>query len=181
MTQALLRVWRRTVRRLGYCGPIALVVVLASAAIAVWLPRLDKDLQLTRVDREARATLLRTRGSQPLREPSRDERLLQYVEAFPLQGQMAADLGEIYASAERNNVVLLKGEYQLKAEPNSPFAAYVVTLPIHAGYGPLKAFAGSVLQALPHASLDELRLNREGTEIEVLDAVVRFTLTYRSR
>ena len=95
--------------------------------------------------------------------------------------QMAADLGAIYASAGRQKLDLLKGEYQLKAEPGSPFVTYAVTLPVHAEYGPVKAFASNVLIDLPHASLDELRLSRDTAQGEMLDAVVRFTLVYRRR
>jgi hypothetical protein len=181
MTPALLRLWRRTVRRIGHSGPLALVLVAVAIAVAAWLPRLERDIERTRAEVLAQSASLRARGADTLREPSRDERLLQYVEAFPRTGQMAADLGDIYASAERHNVALLKGEYQLKTEPNSPFVAYVVTLPVRSEYGPVKAFAANVLQDLPHASLDELRLSRDGADVETLDAVVRFTLTYRSR
>lgn len=181
MTPTLLRLWRRMVRATGYAGPFALLLVVVAIGIAAALPRLDREIARTRTDVETRAAALRMHGAQALHEPSRDERLLQYVEAFPRPSQMAADLGDVYASAERHNVALLKGEYQLKAEPNSPFVSYVITLPIRSEYGPVKAFVADVLQNLPHASLDELRLSRDAADVETLDAVVRFTLTYRSR
>ena len=181
MTAALLRLWRRAVRAIGYSGPVALLLLVVAAAVALWLPRLDRDLKRTQADLAERSSTLRARGATTLREPSGDERLVQYIEAFPLPAQMAVDLGAIYASAGRHKVELLKGEYQLKAESGSPFVAYVVTLPVHAEYGLVKAFASNVLLDLPHASLDELRLSRDTAEVEVLDAVVRFTLVYRSR
>lgn len=177
----LLRFWRRAVRALGYAGPAALLLLVVATAVALWLPRLDRDRERTRADLAERSSTLRARGATQLREPSGDERLAQYVEAFPLPEQMAADLGRIYASAAQHKVELLKGEYQLKEETGSPFVTYVVTLPVHAEYGLVKAFASNVLLDLPHASLDELRLSRETAEVEVLDAVVRFTLVYRSR
>jgi hypothetical protein len=181
VTPALVRLWRRAVRVIGYSGPVALLLLLFAAAVAAWMPRLERELQHARTDLAERSTMLRAHGWTTQREPSGDERLVQYVEAFPLPSQMAADLGDIHASADANHVALLKGEYQLKTEPDSPFAAYVVTLPVHAEYGLVKAFASKVLQDLPHASLDELRLSRETADVEVLDAVVRFTLVYRSR
>jgi hypothetical protein len=181
MTPALLRVWRRTVRTTGHAGPLALLLLAVAIVIAVATPRLDREVERTRADLAKRSAAWRERPAQRQPEPSRDERLLQYVEAFPTPSQMAADLGEVYASAERHNVALLKGEYQLRSEPNAPFTAYVVTLPIRSEYLAVKAFAADVLQNLPHASLDELRLSRDAANVETLDAVVRFTLIYRSR
>jgi hypothetical protein len=177
----LSRFWRRAVRAIGYSGPAGLLLFFLALGLALWLPRLERDLKRTQAEVSDRVSRLRARGAVSLPEPSGDERLAQYIEGFPMPAQMAADLGAIYASAGRHKLDLLKGEYQLKAEPASPFVTYVVTLPVHAEYGPVKAFAANVLLDLPHASLDELRLSRDTAKGEMLDAVVRFTLVYRSR
>ena len=181
MKPVLVRFWRRAVRVIGYSGPAAVLLLLVAVALALWLPRLDHDLKRIQAEVSYRTSRLSARGGVSLREPSGDERLAQYIEAFPMPAQMAADLGAIYASAGRHKLDLLKGEYQLKTEPGSPFVTYVVTLPVHAQYGLVKAFASNVLLDLPHASLDELRLSRDTAQGEMLDAVVRFTLVYRSR
>jgi hypothetical protein len=181
LNPVLSRYWRRAVRAIGYSGPAALLLLLVALGVALWLPRLDRDLKRAQAEVSTRTSVLRARGAVSLREPSSDERLAQYIEAFPVPGQMAADLGAIYASAGRHKLDLVKGEYQLKAEPGSPFVTYLVTLPLHAEYALVKAFASNVLLDLPHASLDELRLSRDAAGVEMLDAVVRFTLVYRSR
>ena len=175
----LSRLWRRAVRVIGYSGPAAVLLLLVAVGVALWLPRLHSDLKRTQAEVSQRMSRLSARGQVSLREPSGEDRLAQYIEAFPLPTQMSADLGAIYASAVRNKLDLPKGEYQLKAEPGSPFVTYAITLPVHAQYGPVKAFAANVLLDLPHASLDELRLSRDTAEAEMLDAVVRFTLVYR--
>ena len=179
--QVLSRFWRRAVRAMGYSGPAALLLLLLALGVALWLPRIYRELERTQAEVSDRASRLRARGAVSLPEPSGEERLEQYIEAFPLPTRMAADLGAIYASAGRHKLDLPKGEYQLKAEPGSPFLTYVVTLPVHAEYGLVKAFAANVLLDLPHASLDELRLSRKTAQGETLDAVVRFTLVYRRR
>lgn len=177
----LSRFWRRVVRAIGYSGPAALLLLLLALGVALWLRGLDRDLKRTQAEVSNRTSRLHTRGAASLPEPSGDERLARYIEAFPMPTQMAADLGVIYASAGRHKLDLPKGEYQLKAEPGSPFVTYVVTLPVHAEYGLVKAFASNVLLDLPHASLDELRLSRDTADADRLDAMVRFTLVYRSR
>jgi hypothetical protein len=181
MTSQLLRLWRSTVRAIGLSGPPALLLFLAAAALAAAMPRLNRELRAEYAANEARAMPLRMRAAEALREPMRKDHLVSYVEAFPLPEQMAADLGEVFASAERHNVALVKGDYQLKVERESLFMTYVASFPVHSDYNAVKAFASDVLQNLPHASLDELKLSRDVADTDALDAVVRFTFTYRSK
>lgn len=181
MNLQLLRVWRGAVRTIGHSGPPALLLFLVVLAVAAATPRLNRELRDEHAAIEARAMPLRVGTAEPLRRPSDKDRILSYVEAFPSPEQMTADLGEIYASAERHHIALVKGDYQFKAERDSPFVAYVATFPVRNEYGAVKAFASDVMQNLPHASLDELKFSREAADAEVLDAVVRFTLTYRSK
>jgi hypothetical protein len=181
MTSQLLRLWRSTVRTIGLSGPLALLLLLVAAALAAAIPRLNRELREEYAANEARAVPLRMRAAETLREPLRKDRLVSYVEAFPLPEQMASDLAEVFASAERHNVALVKGDYQLKVERESPFMTYVASFPVRSDYGAVKGFASDVMERLPHASLDELKLSRDTADTEVLDAVVRFTFTYRSR
>lgn len=175
----LSRWWHRTLRVTGLGGPTALALLMLMLGLAATMPRLNRALQRADADVEARAATLRVRVPS-LRQPSRDEQVVGYVSAFPQAEQMPDDLGEIYACAERHKVALVRGDYQLKTERDSPFVSYVATFPVHTEYAAVKAFAADVLQSLPHASLDELKLSRDGAATGALDAVVRITLTYRS-
>jgi len=76
-------------------------------------------------------------------------------------------------------VELARGEYQLKSEAGTPLVTYTATFPVHTEYGALKQFTGDVLTALPHVSMDELRMARPDAGSGVLDSVVRFTFIYR--
>jgi hypothetical protein len=179
MTMFLLRWWRRTLRITGYGGPAALLLLVLVVALAATMPRINRALHRADADVGARAAMLQS-GGPSLRPPTRDEQLREYVSAFPQPQQMPDDLAEIYASAERHHVALVRGDYQLKSERESPFISYVATFPVHSEYGSVKTFAADVLENLPHASLDELKLSRDGAGTGSLDAVIRFTLTYRS-
>ncbi|HEV7577989.1 MAG TPA: hypothetical protein VGO85_18305 [Caldimonas sp.] len=181
MNLQLLRLWRSLVRAIGHSGPPALLLFLVVLAVAATTPRLNRELHDEYAANEARAMPLRAGTTEPPRGSSQKDRLLSYVEAFPSPERMSADLGEIYASAERHHIALVKGDYQFKAERDSPFVAYVASFPVRNEYGAVKAFASDVMQSLPHASLDELKLSRDAADADVLDAVVRFTLTYRSK
>lgn len=158
---------------------MALVLLVLVAVLAATTPRLNHALQQADVDVKARTATLLIRVPS-LHPPSGDEQLVGFVGTFPQAEQMPDDLGQIYACAERHKVALLRGDYQFKSERDSPFVSYIATFPVHTEYAAVKAFAADVLQSLPHASLDELKLSRDGAESGALDAVVRITLTYRS-
>ena len=177
---ALQRIWRRAHRRLGIPGLVAVALAVFGAAIAAWLPRLDQSLAKARLETALSANQLASQP--PISRPSSTnlDPVTAYIDEFPSLQRNAADLTAIFAGAARHGIVLAKGEYQLKAEPGSPFVAYTATFPVHSQYGPTKAFAADVLRALPHAALDEIRISRESAGTEVLDSQVRFSLIYRS-
>jgi uncharacterized iron-regulated membrane protein len=173
------RSWRRAHRQLGTSGLLgALLLVLAVALVAT-------GPQLQRASEGARAELEQRRaGLQRPREPAPDtltaqEQFDRYVGGFPPFAQNASDVKAVFAGAQRAHVALLKGDYALKADAGSPFITYTATFPVHENYAALKLFAAEVLQDLPHAALDELRMVRPEANGSVLDATVRFTFVYR--
>ena len=180
MNSALQRAWRRALRRVGYPWLFALLLLALSVAIALWTPRLNHRALVLRTAVAAQSDLV-SRLGQPVRRPlSNSEQAAEFMTSFPPLAQSSADLAEVFAIAQQRKVTLLKGEYQLKAEPNTSLVSYSVTLPMRNEYGALKGFAADVLEALPHASLDELRMARPDAGSSLLDSVVRFTFTYRN-
>ena len=183
MKALLWRLWHRGVRRLGVYGMVAIVLALPMlAGVTAWTS------QLTRQTAELHAAAVLRKAAlaagvvvEPARAPTSNEQLTAFVATFPRLDQNAADLERIFGTAADHNIQLLKGEYQLKAEPNATFLAYTVTLPVRDRYGAIKDFIADVMKTLPHASLDELRVTRDDADTATLDAVVRFTLIYRSQ
>lgn len=180
MNGHLQRTLRRMVRRLGPTGMIGLCLLVPAVLIALSMPRLDRQADELRAALAAKADTMVRMPPAPRREMSTGEQVLDYVAGFPPLTQSSADLEKVFASARRLNVSLLKGEYLLKTEPNSPLVTYTATFPVHNEYGALKAFTADVLTALPHASMDELRMTRADAASGVLDSVVRFSFVYRS-
>jgi hypothetical protein len=120
------------------------------------------------------------RPQAPAPEPlTAREQLDRFVDGFPPFAQSASDVKQVFAGAQRAHVNLPKGDYLVKADAGSPFITYTATFPVHESYDSLKMFAADVLQALPHAALDELRMARPNTASAVLDATIRFTFVYR--
>jgi len=168
----------RAMRVLGRSGLVALLLLLPSALISAWLPRLESHTRELQAAVETSSALLLARPN--IRRVSNGERAAGFAAGFPTPSQSAEDIDAIFTMARRHRLNLLKGEYQLKAEPRSPFVTYTATFPVSADYATLKLFTIDVLTTLPHVALDELRMTRNAAGDTMLDATVRFTMIYRS-
>jgi hypothetical protein len=180
MSRLVQRLWRRGLRQFGTAGVVALALLVPAVAIGLSIPSLyhrSDDLRATLV---TRADEIARKAQTVRRRVSSGEQVVEFVGAFPQLSQSATDLEQVFAAAKQHNVSLLKGDYQLKAEPNTPLVAFTATFPVRNEYAALKAFTADVLTALPHVSLDELRMARADAGTGVLDSVVRFTFIYRS-
>lgn len=181
MKRTMLRLWQRARRRVGLSGLVALLLLALSAGIGEWVPSITRTASQIRSKLVARAGEFRPAAGDSESQAGPSDKLADYVALFPPRSQATSDLSNIFSTAQRQHLQLARGEYQFKSEVNSPFVAYTAAFPVHSDYGSIKAFAADVLVTLPHASLDEFRLSRESAGSETLDAVIRFTLTYRIR
>jgi hypothetical protein len=180
MNEAASRLWWTVIRRIGYAGAAGVVLLAAAIALLAALPALERDTRAATSEMALRALAERQPGrSVPVAATPADA-ARAYVEGFPALSQNAADLAQVFAAAQLRHLQRAKGEYQLKAEPNEAFVMYTATYPVHADYDALKGFSADVLNALPHASMDELRMSRDSAGSTTLEAVVRFTFFYRS-
>jgi hypothetical protein len=113
------------------------------------------------------------------RAPKLDEQIKNFTAWFPDMSGNAADLRLIVEQAGKAALELDKGEYQVSTAAGSSFVNYEVVLPVKANYAGIRSFIAGVLNAVPHASLAELRMERPSANSDVLDARVHFTLVYR--
>lgn len=173
------RAWRPLHERLGAAG-IAGILLLATAAIGFFhAPRLlnEADSMHEAVDRtRARlAEIDREFGS----KPGSMLQLERFHAWLPPFEQSTSDLRKLFEIAERSRIRLPKGDYTLKGDDAHRIASLDVVLPIKDRYADVRGFVAETLDALPHASLAELRLERPTASVEPLDARLRITLFYR--
>jgi hypothetical protein len=181
MTPALRLRWRQALRRLGPSGLAALPLLAAALVLAAATPPLSRRAEQL-AQALARRGAAATRPAPALDGPPPLARQISgFVASFPPLAQSSSDLDAVFQSAGRHQVQLLKGEYQLKNDPGAPLLTYSAAFPVHADYAALREFSADVLRALPHASMDELRMARSDAGSVALDSVVRFTFVYRSR
>jgi hypothetical protein len=181
MTHWALTLWRRAMRRIGSLGLLGLFLLILAGTMG-----LATDLVLRAAEQRQQVALAaaapvgqRERGAA---RPgmSTEQQLSRFVTAFPTMAQNADDVATLFAAAQRHGVRLAHGDYLLSAEPGSGFLVYTASFPITEGYGAIKAFTADVLRSLPHASMDELRMERPESNATSLAARIRISLVYRA-
>lgn len=180
MTSMLTRIWRRTLRRIGPLGVAAAVTLVIAAALAAWSAQLDREGELLhhRLQTLARSPSQSVPAAKMPWVPV-EQQIGEFVATFPPVSQTAADLNEVFQSARRHNIQLNRGDYQLKDDAHTALLTLTATFPLTAGYAQTKEFAADVLNALAHASMDELSMSRVTAGDNALETSVRFSFVYR--
>jgi hypothetical protein len=169
--------------RLGTAG-IAGAVLLLTAGIGMLLAtRTHRETEwLSAAAEHARARIAQLGSRHVVEDRTPAEQLARFQQWFPPAGQSTADLRVIFAAAQAAHVDLARGEYSVRqVEASGGLERFDVILPVKERYAPVKAFVAEVLNKLPHASLDELRVERPGAAADQLESRVHFTLFYRER
>lgn len=180
MTFALAGRWSRALSRLGVREIAGLLGLLAVLLFAGWLPRLEREsaeLETALAQRTARIN--RRAAPAGLTRVPVEQQVATFVGTFPPLSQHAKDLRQVFDSAHRRKLLLPKGEYQIRDEAGAPLVTVTATFPLVANYPALRDFSADVLKALPHATLDELRMSRDGAGSEALESSVRLSFVYR--
>ena len=99
---------------------------------------------------------------------------------FPLEATLPQCLQRVYRIAEREGLEIPKGEYRLVRAPGVPLAAYQAVFPVRGSYAQLRRFVAGVLNDLPFASLDHLRLEKQKTADTAVDSQIRLTFYLRT-
>jgi hypothetical protein len=172
---AVRRLARRVHMRLGATGLMGAALLAVASMALVYAARAQRESEWTRA-RVAQIDLRRAEQASPA------ERLAKFQNWFPNVDTTTADLRKIFKAADASHVALAKGEYSLTPiEGSGGLQRFDVILPVKEHYGPVKNFVADVLNALPHASLVELHVERPGAGADQVDSRVHFTLFYRAQ
>ncbi|MBL8342711.1 MAG: hypothetical protein JNL30_14675 [Rubrivivax sp.] len=161
-------------RRFGPLGPWAALLLALVLAAAAWhaLRRPGLDAAVQHVQQQAREL-------QQLRPRAAPAGALQSLRLLPPVRQHTADLRAVFELADAHRIDLASGEYQLRKLADSSLVTVSATFPVTAGYPDIKAFAGSLLERLPHVALDDLRLERSHIGSRELQARIRLNFHYQ--
>jgi hypothetical protein len=169
--------------RLGTAGIAGAALLIAAGVGMAFATRAHREADwLSAATEQARARIAQLGTTHVVEDRSPAEQLVRFQQWFPPAAQSTADLRVIFAAARTAQVDLARGEYSVRpVEGSGGLERFDVILPVKEHYAPVKAFVAEVLNKLPHASLDELRVERPGSGADQLESRVHFTLFYRER
>jgi hypothetical protein len=175
------RLGRRLDERLGVVGLIGVGLLLLAAVLGLYAPPLERQAQDLHASADRTRELLEEAQRRLGRQPELSQQAAHLREWIPTIDSASADLRVMFEAARKSHVELTKGEYALdKADDQSRLRRFDVVLPVRERYVTIKAFVAEVLNAIPHASLAEMRIERTAANVDVLEARIRFTLFYRA-
>jgi len=100
---------------------------------------------------------------------------------FPPSTEYTADLAQIFDIAKSQGIVLASGDYR-DADPTAlGLDTRLVDLRINENYGTLKEFLASVLNAMPHAAVQELHIERKDGAATKHQVFLKLALVYSPR
>lgn len=152
--------------------------LLGLAAGALWItPQLQNEAgDLQNQVEQTRARL----GDPAARAPADGAtQASRFREWFPPAAQSHEDVRTLFKVAAEHKIALARGDYSAALRREARLASYDVVLPVRAKYPAVRTFVVAALNALPHASLAELRLERASSTADTVEARVHLTLYYR--
>jgi len=105
--------------------------------------------------------------------------MAQFRAWFPTPEHNVEDLRTLFHIARDQHIVLARGEYSAARRKDARLATYDVVLPLRSNYAGVRGFVAAAMNELPHASLEELRMERSAAGGDAVEARVHFTLYYR--
>ena len=162
-------------------GPLGIagIGLLLFAAVAFFSSVAPMRAEIAVMQRSVPAQ--KERAERQVRRASPQEPLFDFYDFFPPADTSAHWLAKVYALAEREGLDLPKGEYRLTSSPADSIAAYEAVFALRGNYSQLRGFMAGLLEEIPNAALDDVRLERQRTLDSVVDARVRLTLFLRAR
>lgn len=167
-------------RDLGGTGLAGLLLLGAAAAgHGVWLAHAREEARAagTEVAR-LRARRIAVGGAVPVAAPG--EALRQFRERFPASDTLERHLASVERLAREHRLVLASGDYRLVEEGVPGVARYEAQWPVRGQWRDLVGMLAALLDTMPHASLDELVIQRESRAAAEVEARVRVSLHVRS-
>jgi hypothetical protein len=102
--------------------------------------------------------------------------LTDFYAFFPHIDSSPFWIGEMVRVAAQHDIEISGSDYRMIREKGWPLARYEMSVPIHGGYPRVRAFIADSLRSVPAMALVDVVIKREGVEVELLEASLKFNL-----
>jgi len=169
---------RYQLQRHGWLAAAGLLVLLLALALQLlWVDGLhNRNAELHQQLSQQRQALVQ----KPQASEAKAQAQAAFYATLPDANEAVEAIAVLNQSAARNKVALVTAEYRVTRQGTGPLLRYQISVPLRADYGHLHAWLAQVMNALPHAALDDISLKRDDVNQDVLDARVRFTVFLRA-
>jgi len=161
--------------RLGWPGVLGLGLIAFSAGFYLSTVRPGQ----LRVE-QLRGEVFKLAGqdSRAARETpaSAREQLSAFYGFFPAPDRTAAQLGVIFAVAEKQALSLELGDYRILRENVGGLTHYQLVFPFKGSYPQVRKFVAATLRQVPNLSLDSIEFERQKVGDATLNAKVKFVM-----
>ena len=169
---------RRALRGAGPAGWLALAMLAGCAGW--WLGMHQPALALaeqSQADNDRLDQKIARLGHRRLPPPATpQQQMAQFTHLLPTERELTASVGKLQALAKQQSLQLGQAEFKLSVDSAEPLARYTMTLPLKAGYAPLRRFVHDALAEQPALALEEFSVSRGDARSPLLDARLRFVL-----
>lgn len=172
---------RRLLRIVGWFGVAGVGLAIAVVLFHYWvfLPLRASVTDMRNEAEHLRVRIATRRVVDSNQEPA--AQLAEFYRFFPESTVMTDVLGQIYAAAAQENLILEHGDYQFVPAQEGKLLRYNLTLPIKGPYTKLRRFIAKVLQDNPSLALEGVSFSRQAVMEIGVSAQVRMTLFLRAQ
>ena len=167
------------VRMLGMPGVIGITLLVFSLTYvvsALWPARLELEARREQAAGERERAVSEKAG---IVDATPTGQLRAFYGFLPPQAAATEWLQRIYAAAEKEQIILLRGEYGLVLEPETGVTRYRILFPVKGSYSQIRSFVSDALEAVPSLALDDINFERQKISEGIVDAKLRMTLYLR--
>lgn len=169
--------WRLNWHSLTQAGWPALVGLLAAACgLAMLMMAWHYDRETTRIRLDEAPNSTGERSPAGMRQFAR---ATEATFTIPDDGSHIDDLGRLFKLAKAKGVQIGTVEYRQEQNVSLQILVRTLDIRIHEDYPKLKSFVADLLAAIPHASLQEIRVERKDAATPQGQILLKLAFVYR--
>ena len=169
---------RRLQLRLGWMGAFA-GLLLGLAVLELFSVTLPAEQSTTELEAQVQRLRESSRNGREIKRGEDNSPAVQiaaFEQFFPPGADINRVLSEIYAAADKEKLVLERGEYRLTEEPGLSLLRYQITLPVKGQQAEIKLFVRQILRSIPALALDGISMQRLNAGETLIEAQIRVSV-----